>query len=252
MARQKGIIPLEGTIGNITFFKSQDGYMAREKGGVSAEKIASDPAFERTRENMAEFGRAGKASKLLRAAIRPLIQKAADSRMVGRMLQNMMGVIHEDQINPRGQRNVIDGEAALLQGFEFNAQGKLSTALFAPYTVSFNRVTGAMAVAFEAFMAKSMIAAPAGTTHFKISLAGTSVDFEAATYEVQTDESAYFPWTNTEVAPFSLTVALTAASEHPVFTVLLVEFVQEVNTVKYALKNGAFNAASIVKADTPV
>jgi hypothetical protein len=58
MARQKSIIALEGTLGNITFFKSRDGYMAREKGGVNPDKIANDPAFERTRENNAEFGRA--------------------------------------------------------------------------------------------------------------------------------------------------------------------------------------------------
>jgi hypothetical protein len=251
MARQKGIITIEGTLGNITFFKSQDGYMAREKSGVSADKIASDPAFERTRENNAEFGRAGKASKLLRTSVRPLTQKASDSRMVGRMLQNMMLVIHEDTVNPRGLRNVIDGEAALLQGFEFNVQGKLSATLFAPYTATFNRITGAMEVAFDAFIASAMVAAPAGSTHFKISLAGSNVDFEAETYEVQTATSAYFPWTNTEVAAFNLTAALTAASTHPVFTVLLIEFVQEVNGIKYQLKNGAFNAASIIKVDTP-
>ena len=50
MARQKGIIKLDGTIGGITFYKSQDGYLAREKGGVSADKIANDPNFQRTRE----------------------------------------------------------------------------------------------------------------------------------------------------------------------------------------------------------
>ena len=57
MAQQSGIIPLKGTLGNITFYKSKEGYLAREKGGVSAERIASDPAFQRTRENGAEFGR---------------------------------------------------------------------------------------------------------------------------------------------------------------------------------------------------
>jgi len=31
MAQQKGIIPLKGTIGNITFYKSKDGFKAREK-----------------------------------------------------------------------------------------------------------------------------------------------------------------------------------------------------------------------------
>ena len=32
MARQKGIIKLKGTIGDITFYKTQDGHLAREKG----------------------------------------------------------------------------------------------------------------------------------------------------------------------------------------------------------------------------
>ena len=33
MARQKGIIKLDGTIGDITFYKSQDGYLAGKKAG---------------------------------------------------------------------------------------------------------------------------------------------------------------------------------------------------------------------------
>lgn len=51
MARQKSIIKLDGTIGDITFYKSKDGYLAREKGGVPADRIRNDPAFQRTREN---------------------------------------------------------------------------------------------------------------------------------------------------------------------------------------------------------
>ena len=49
MARQKGIIKLEGTIGDVSFYKSKDGYLAREKGGVDADRIKNDPAFQRTR-----------------------------------------------------------------------------------------------------------------------------------------------------------------------------------------------------------
>jgi hypothetical protein len=40
MARQKGIIKLKGTIGDITFYKTQDGHLAREKGGIDAGRIA--------------------------------------------------------------------------------------------------------------------------------------------------------------------------------------------------------------------
>jgi hypothetical protein len=82
MARQSGILPIEGTIGNITFFKSKDGYMVRQKGGVPADKILTDPAFQRTRENNAEFGRAGKACRLFRNVFRVLVQKAKVHRFI--------------------------------------------------------------------------------------------------------------------------------------------------------------------------
>ena len=55
MARQSSIIKLKGTIGGVTFYKSKDGYLAREKGGVDASRIKNDPAFQRTRENGSEF-----------------------------------------------------------------------------------------------------------------------------------------------------------------------------------------------------
>src|ERR1044071_6751504 len=90
MAQQKGILPLKGTIGNITFYKSRDGFLAREKGGVDGKRIATDPAFQRTRENGCEFGRACSAGKLLRITFRTLLQNASDSKMVGRLTRDMM------------------------------------------------------------------------------------------------------------------------------------------------------------------
>jgi len=251
MARQKSIIALEGTLGNITFFKSQDGYMAREKGGVSAEKIANDPAFQRTRENNAEFGRAGKASKLLRTAFRPIIQNASDSRMISRLTALMFAVIKADTTNTRGQRNVIDGEALLLQGFEFNSQGKLSTTIFAPFTVTLDRTTGNVAVNVPSFVPNQMITAPDGTTHFRLSLAGAEIDFENGTFSTLSDESDYIAWNNQPATAIALTVQLAAASTHPLFALLDIEFVQDVNGTKYSLKNGAFNPCAIVKVDTP-
>ena len=134
MARQKGLIKLDGTIGGITFYKTQDGYLAREKGGVDGDRIANDPNFQRTRENGAEFGRAGKAGKLLRNSLRVLMQNASDRRMVGRLTAKMVKVIQADVTNTRGQRKVIDGEAEILTGFEFNINGKLGNTIYAPFT----------------------------------------------------------------------------------------------------------------------
>ncbi|MBX9784893.1 MAG: hypothetical protein K2X48_16505 [Chitinophagaceae bacterium] len=249
MARQKGIIKLDGTIGDITFYKSKDGYLAREKGGIPADRIANDPAFQRTRENGAEFGRAGKAGKILRNAIRALLQNASDSRMVSRLTQKMVEVIQEDVTNTRGQRNVIDGEAELLAGFEFNINGKLGTTLYAPYTATIDRVAGTIVANIPAFVPANMIAAPGGTTHFKIVSAGAEVDFENESFVAATQATAILPWDANATAVINLSNAVTANSTHPLFLMLGVEFYQEVNGQMYPLKNGSYNALAIAKVD---
>lgn len=250
MAKQKGIIRLDGTIGGITFYKSTlDGYLAREKGGVSADKIANDPAFQRTRENGEEFGRAGKAGKLLRNAIRAMLQNASDSRMVSRLTQKMVEVIQEDITNPRGQRNVIDGEAEFLEGFEFNISGKLGTTLYAAFTATINRVAGTLTANIPAFVPINMLAAPGGTTHFKIVSAGAEIDFENETFVMDAQASAVLPWDATVTAVINLANAVTPNSTHPLFLALGIEFYQEVNGQMYPLKNGAFNALALVKVD---
>lgn len=250
MARQKGIIKLKGTLGGITFYKtSLDGHLAREKGGIEASRIANDPAFQRTRENGAEFGRAGKAGKILRTAIRPLLLNSADSRMASRLTQQMVKVIQADMVSERGLRNVIDGEAELLQGFEFNIRGKLGTTLFAPFVAEVDRVAGEVGVNVPPFVPSNMIAAPGGTTHFKIISGGAEIDFEAESFVVATSETAILPWDGTLTAVINQTNAVTPNSTKPLFLALGVEFYQEINGQMYPLKNGAFNPLSLVKVD---
>src|SRR5665213_1131608 len=179
MSKQKGIIKLTGTMGGVTFYKTtEDGFLAREKGGVSKQRIATDPNFQRTRENGAEFGNAGKAGKILRTSIRGLLQNVSDSRMANRLTQKMVKVIQADATSERGKRNVIDGESELLEGFDFNKRAKLGTTLYAPYTSTIDRVTGKLTAAVPSFIPANMIAAPAGCTHFRIISGGTDIDFE--------------------------------------------------------------------------
>lgn len=247
MARQKGIIKLKGTIGGITFYKTaQDGHLAREKGGIEKSRIMNDPAFQRTRENGSEFGRAGKAGKILRTSLRPLLINSADSRMVSRLTQRMMKVIQADQVNQRGMRNIIDGEAELLLTFEFNLRGKLGTSLYAPFTTSINRPTGVLAVQIPSFVPINMLVAPAGTTHYRIISAAAEVDFENEVFVVSNSATAILPYDSAVTAAVNHDNAITAASVSPLILVLGLEYFQEVNAAMYPLKNGAFNPLSIV------
>lgn len=249
MARQKGIIKLKGTIGDITFYKSKDGYIAREKNDIDAKRIATDPAFQRTRENGAEFGRAGKAGKILRTALRSVLTNSRDSKMVGRLTQHMVKVIQADLTSMRGLRNVIDGEAELLTGFEFNIGGKLGTSLFAPYVGAIDRVTGAISIDIDPFVPVNMIATPIGSTHFKIISAGAEIDFENETFVEAHSETAILPWDAVATIAINLTNTVTPNSTKPLFLAVGVEYYQEVNGQMYSLKNGAYNPLALVKVD---
>ena len=250
MARQKGIIKLKGTLGGITFYKtSLDGHLAREKGGIEASRIASDPAFQRTRENGSEFGRAGRAGKTLRTALRALLINSADPRMVSRLTQHFVRVIQADLTNERGLRNVIDGEAELLLGFEFNIRGKLGTSLFAPFMAAIDRVTGALTIDIASFIPSNMVVAPSGTTHFRIISAAAEIDFENQTFVAVDSATAILPWDTSATAAINHLHQVTAASTSPLFLALGIEFYQEVNGSMYPLKNGAFNPLALVAVD---
>ena len=250
MARQNGIIKLKGTIGGISFYKTSDGHLAREKGGVDKSRIANDPAFQRTRENGAEFGAAGKGGKLVRSAIRILLQNAKDKRVVSRLTTDLLKIVKTDAVNERGLRTIQDGNMSLFQGFEFNTNGKLGSTLFAPAVNAFDRVAGEAAVSIAPFSAKKRIAAPAGTTHFKVVTGVAELDFAGETSTFESDETAILPYSNPNTAAIDLAAVVTANSTLPVIQVLGVEFYQEVNGQMYPLKNGSYNALAVVKVDT--
>jgi hypothetical protein len=246
MAKQSSIIKLEGTIGDISFYKSKDGYLARGKGGVDKTRIQSDPSFQRTRENGSEFGRAGIAGRTLRTAFRPLLLNTADNRVTSRLTQEMMKVIKADEISTRGERNVLDGELELLTGFEFNSSATLGATLYVTYSPLFEMTTGNAVVQIPAFIPQNVIAAPKGATHFKFISAAAEINFENESYNMVTSNSPeILIGAQTENA-ITLTNALTERSTLPSFLILGVEFYQQVNGNFYPLKSGSYNALAIV------
>jgi len=250
MAKQTGIIKLKGTIGDISFYKSADGHLARTKGGVDANRIANDPAFQRTRENGSEFGRAGRGGKVIRNAIRVLLQNAKDKRVVSRLTKSLVAVTKTDTANERGLRTIEDGDMNTLKGFEFNVNGKLGSTLFTPYATTLDRATGDVGMTIAPFAPTVRIAAPGGTTHFKVVMGAAELDFPNETSTFESDETAILPYDGADTAAIALSVALTANSVLPILQVVGIEFYQEVNGQMYPLKNGAFNALSVAQIDT--
>lgn len=252
MGRQDGIIQLTGRIGNLSFYKSQDGYLVRKKSGVSRRRIMSDPAYARTRKNITEFARGAGATKLIRRAFYSLIHTAADNRVTSRLTSAIMKVIKSDAINPSGERNVADGDITLLEGFGFNKNASLEKAFSAPFIATFDRPRGKMKVTVPEFSPGDKISAPEGATHFRLKSIGAAFDFEANTCRISDSETSWVPVNQEKRIALELSHTVTEASVNPLLLVLGIEFVKLVNGREYPLVGKTFNAMGIVKADASV
>lgn len=194
-----------------------------------------------------EFGRAGTAGKLLRTAMATAVQQIKDSNMVPRLAAEMLKVIRADATSTRGLRNVIDGEAELLQGFEFNNASPLTTTFFSPLTTTIDRAAGTLKASIAPYLPSAMISAPGGATHYSIMLAGAEIDFANNVYVSGVASTAVLPLDTNPTAQLDLSVSVTAASTVPLFLAVGITFLQDVNGTQYQLNNGGFNAMSLVK-----
>jgi hypothetical protein len=245
MARANGILRIEGTLQDMTFYHTQDGNLVKTKGGVSGSRIATDPAFARTRENGVEFGNAATGGKLVRDAFRNLVEVSSDNRVTSRLMKIMAQIKDLDSTSARGLRTVATGIAtaagkALLNGFNFNAIAILGALLFKPYSV--DPATGIITI--PGLVPITDVAVPEGATDISFSGAFGIVDFVGGTSVVSytTVQNLAYDATSTDVVLKPVVPVGTGVS----FYLLQVSFFQTVNGVQYPLNNGAFNALTVI------
>ena len=248
MARQGGLLKVVGKLDDLSFYKSVDGYLVRTKGGVSADRIANDPSFQRTRENGAEFGMSAAAGKQLRTAFRNLMMTASDRLVTSRLTKVMTDVKNLDTANARGERHVHEGfdlpeGKAVLKGFNFNIRTVLSGILFKPYTL--NTTTGELDII--GLIPSMDVAIAPGATHMSITGGWAKVDFATGEFETSITNTVNLP-VNGTASNVNLTHAAAPALATGINVfVLLIEFFQEVNGVQYSLKNGGYNSLAVIE-----
>jgi len=247
MAKSNGILNIEGTVENLTFFKKDGKSFVRKKGGISKERILNDPNFVRTRENISEFTHSANSGKLLRTAIGSMVFKAKDSKLSSRLMQAMSNVKNSDKTSTRGQRNVATGIAspegkAYLKGFDFNNDAPLKGVLFAPFELD----TSNGKVAFTDLLPAEQLQFPKGATHFSLQSAVLVLDFETQLSETSHSSAFNLPINLVSSSPVLIPGSIPAGSGQKFF-LLLISFYQEINGIQYSLKNEDYNVLNILE-----
>jgi hypothetical protein len=243
MAKQTGVLTLKGPVGRLSFYKTRNGYLAREKGGVDKTRIMNDPKYARTRENIREFTDNAKSSKLMRDALRPVISKIGDRRLNLRITQALMQVLKSDEVNVRGERRVKEGDWNLVKDMEMNAGSSLGSTLF--FELQYNDSAASWQVILPAYTPQDMIAVPSGATHYRISATGVGLDFDSGSRSLANSGSTVLSVLDPALGQ-TLTVDKGQLGGTHFAFVLSVEFIQMVNGVEYAINNRAHNAAKVI------
>lgn len=171
MAIQSGPLKYKGTLGEIRHFKIKglNKNYAGLIGGPSADQVKTAPEFERTRENMNEFGGCATAGKSVRIGLSQLMRQMSDPQLTGRLTAIMKKINLEDQTEARGYRAIlISTQTLYLVGLNFNRNISFDSLFYAPFTLTNTPARDSASFTVPAFNPLNFINAPAGATHFRL------------------------------------------------------------------------------------
>ena len=254
MAKYKGLIKLKGSIGGMSFYDMEGKSFVRQSGGVDKEKIMSDPAFKRTRENMSEFGGSAVIGKAYRNSFAEVINVMGETYITGRVTGIMNKIIKQGS-GVRGERVFeIIPHKEFIEGFDFNRKSPLGAVFYAPYdTISFNANRDIVSWSIPEFETESFISAPEGSTHFRLLLAtgvlsNFSYNSSSKVYEATNPEenvlrgidfSGEIPLGGTSGGIINLTTDLGVGAALPasvgVMAAIGIIFYQDINSQLYEL-----------------
>jgi hypothetical protein len=249
MGTQKGIIPLTGRVGTITFYKRKDGYAARTASGMDGKKIKTHPRYQRTRENLEEFKAASIATKIFRAAFVKDVKAVGDGTLTNRVRSLMYKLVLQDTVNLRGARKVLPGNLHALERFEFNTTLPLTQDLKIVPVI--DRQAGTASVEVPAFSPMKMFAPPLGATHLVLKAAAAEIDLEGQRYQSVSTESEPIALGDLQSERFVLQNSIPTGTR-PLILAFGISFVQVLKGVNYALQSGLYNMMQVVKVDTGI
>lgn len=240
MAKQKGFLQMQGTLGGVTFYTLHGKPVAcLAGGGFNGEAIKHKPSMQRVRENGSEFGYCSRGNKAFRMAIRPFYEFYPFTSIHSHLMTLFTQLKDLDTLSPRGKRQIALGlqtnaGKALLKTFNYTPLSTLKTVLpFAPvfdaahYGLQYNA------------MDVSKLKLPKGATHLKLLYGILDFDFETMQVQTYTAEpvfiDAHFTGSTLLLQPTQTPIV-----QHTGIAALGMRLYQNIDGVLYPLEDERF------------
>lgn len=249
MARQKGIIKLEGTLDGLNFYNRLGEPLSRiAGGGFNSVAIKTKPSMSRVRENGSEFKTCMTSVKYFKLGLQPISYQFKDTLLHQRLVQLFTRIKVFDSVSERGQRTVGIGlqSAAgkkLLHRYVLTSGDGLDSVLRQGFEADW-QLNGFRIAAFD----MAAVRFPKGATH--LSLQAGYLVFDFTTFTPVLAKSAPVVLSKaTATAPLELGVSALPVDAGTKVMVVYLQFMQEVNGFMYPMKELNTRVFEVVYVD---
>ena len=194
MAKVDGIINLQGTLGDLTFYKQKGKTYVRRKSSIDGKRILNDPKFIRTKEHALEFGKVAKVGKLIRIALSESFHQVGAKLISSKLHGVLCAIKNLDTSSERGKRHVAAGletpkGRAMLMHFNLNPAVSIHQILsLKPKVDVYNGV-----VRLKEFCPKQIPWVPASATHVIFQTEWTLIDLVSGEFDSITTKGEPIP-----------------------------------------------------------
>lgn len=246
MALQESFIKFKGNIGDITFRKSGNGYIAYQRKKPSRKTLLNSKGSKHARNLKSEFARSTQYCKQLRDIIRPVINRCKDRYHLARLNASFLSVIKQDPYMPEGERMFNNLGMHNLIGYEFNLNSKLNHVIYAQWNFQHHKSENKITLSISDNSIADFFNAPDKATGFKIVLCTACCNFVTSESKMIVTKSDMNNLTDEFLSTTELSVNLPSVNDSYTITMLGVEFYREINGIVEHLYDGARDSLQII------
>jgi len=201
MARVNGIVRFSGQLGDLVFYK-------RGKKDVVRHKAANYILTENSRKSAQDFGAASRNASYIRKAFAPLVKLYAYDDLLNRLNKRFIEIFKTIPAEQAGDKKLIDGNLALLKGFEFNTSKPLEK-LWLSETVLHIETDGLVKLILPKGEIKSFLKPHPKATEARLQVMGFHFDLDdTGGYEIMEVNDLVIPLSNCHFPKTALALKL--------------------------------------------
>jgi hypothetical protein len=225
-----------------------DFYQAK-KIGATAERIKTDPAYDLTRRNAAEFGKVAKFGKAIRQAFAKHVPIEGITPALNKVLRK---VLDTDKDSIYGNRSFKKADSAALNGFQFNPDLSFEKMVRAEVQVDYQPEKKLVKITIPAFDPVETIHEENNLPHYRIAFVLVAIDLVDNTWVSEHIHTGIIPRKHIKIKQQQLRFEQVVGEDRLYLLAATLEYYGHMPDSKMLVRKECAQPLTIIKAFRPV